>query len=102
MQQTLAIGDWDDRLSGYYVGETDTHLIHALPMIFNTRLVITRKDSDLKGWEDAWCYRDIASCMIAAATWDPAIEPEPTGWHKHPLSRRVRPDGDPTKEYVSD
>lgn len=58
---------------------------------FNARLVIvTAPDSPIMYREDGWCYTDAGAAAIALAAWDPASEPEPSGWIRHPASARRR------------
>jgi len=38
--------------------------------------------------------------VAAAQAWDIALQPEPDGWMRHPISGRRRPGGDATQEYV--
>lgn len=37
--------------------------------------------------------------LEALEAWDPATEPEPTGWHRDPHTGRRRVGGDPATEY---
>lgn len=72
--------------------------VYVIQMIFNARITIGPEFS--AGWyDDCWCYDTAAEALVAAATWDPDTEPEPTGWVKHPTSGRYRPGGDPEREY---
>ncbi len=49
---------------------------------------------------ERWCY---AAPLLAEASiieWrSRGFEGEPLGWHKHPDTGRVRPNGDPSKEH---
>jgi hypothetical protein len=38
--------------------------------------------------------------LEALDAWDPATEPDPSGWHRDPHTGRRRPGGDPAAEYV--
>ena len=52
-------------------------------------------------YRDRWCYDTLAHARMALDLWDPLSDPEPIGWHRHPLSGRRRPEGDASKEYVN-
>lgn len=73
--------------------------IWVIPMMFTTRMVIG--SATAQTYDDLWCFDDPETAVIQAVMWDPATEPEPNGWHRHPPSGRRRRDGDPTREYVS-
>lgn len=72
----------------------------VVPMIFTTRIVIGSPGSQTV--DDAWCFHDPGSAILAAISWDPESEREPQGWHRHPPSGRRRPGGDPEQEYISE
>lgn len=67
-------------------------------MIFTYRLCIGGEDG--YGYDDAWCYHNLASALRALKDWDGEGDDPPYGWHRHIGSGRRRPDGDPAKEYV--
>lgn len=48
-------------------------------------------------FDDVWDYPSAAAAIAAAETWDGTGEPD--GWHRHPRTKRYRPDGDPSREY---
>jgi hypothetical protein len=52
---------------------------------------------DRSGYDDRWCFCDMATAEQALKAWDGA---EPEGWHRHPNTGRRRPDGDKEREYV--
>jgi hypothetical protein len=53
------------------------------------------------GYDDHWCYRDLASVVETYAAWEPLTEKEPEGWVRHPPTGRRRfPSGDPATEEV--
>lgn len=43
-----------------------------------------------------------ARALAALDAWDPSVEPEPSGWHRDPYTRRRRIAGDPETEYLED
>jgi hypothetical protein len=54
------------------------------------------------GHGDRWCYESREAAMIALFAWEHrGGEGEPNGWHRHPISGRRRPGGDPSKEYIA-
>jgi hypothetical protein len=68
-------------------------------MIYTYKLVIGTIGAPC--YDSDWCYKDRASAMAAFNHWNPATEPEPSGWVRHPPSGRRRfPDGDPATEEV--
>jgi hypothetical protein len=54
----------------------------------------------LEGVDDLWQYQEIVFALHAAATWNPAMQPEPFGFYRHPSSGRRRPFGNPEAENV--
>lgn len=75
----------------------DGRVVVLYPMIYTTRLCIGPAESPC--YDDAWCYPDVGTGLLAFATWDGEGDP-PEGWTRHPASGRRRPDGDPAQEYV--
>lgn len=73
--------------------------VWVVPMLFTTRVMIGEASSRATV-DDMWCYHDPIRAIAAAVIWDPAVDKEPHGWHRHPPSGRRRPDGDPDQEYV--
>jgi hypothetical protein len=73
--------------------------IWVYPMMFTYKLVIGPVGKDC--YSDGWCYKDLNSATTAFSEWNPATEPEPQGWVRHPRTGRRRfPDGDPATEEV--
>ncbi len=68
------------------------------PLFFTHRLIIGPVQAETV--DDAWCYHDAESAIAAAEAWDPAKDSEPTGWHRHPVTDRRRPGGDPALERI--
>ena len=68
--------------------------------IYNAILTIGRAD-DLWGYETHYCYENPVQAAIAAEAWNPAVEPEPSGWFRHAQTGRRRPHGDPELEYFN-
>ena len=78
----------------------DGRSIWLRQMLFNWLLSIG--PTEAQWYETTWEYTDPARAVVAFLSWDPASEPEPAGWYRHPSSGRRRPDGDPAREYVSE
>lgn len=77
---------------GFFVHETDTHLVHVMEMIFSYRIVRTSK-GDQSGPDRAWCYygKDLgtfAKAVLAASMWDGADDSQPRGWDKDAMTGR--------------
>jgi hypothetical protein len=53
------------------------------------------------GHEDLWCYESLPEALAAMHAWNPENEEEPTGWFRHPITGRRRPNGDSLQEYVA-
>lgn len=51
---------------------------------------------------DRWRYETEELVMKAVTDFveEPPAGYEPSGWHRHPPTRRRRPAGDPTREYI--
>lgn len=61
------------------------------PLMFTAAIIVGRV-GDLTGYDDRWCYHDVASARSALDAWVGQGEPE--GWHRHPATgRRVISDG---------
>ena len=49
---------------------------------------------------DRWCYKTLPQALAALEKWEPLCNPDPGhGWHRHPMTGRRRPNGDPAREY---
>lgn len=76
-------------------------------MFFNTRICETPLDND-GVYNRGWCYTASTPVLAlihaagAALAWDGHPDTEPEGWIKETTSRRLRPDGDPAREYEGD
>jgi hypothetical protein len=68
------------------------------PLLFHWTMMIGQI-GDKYGYEDRFCFADQELAENALRQWNG--EGEPVGWHRHPMSGRRRPNGDPTKEYVA-
>jgi hypothetical protein len=69
------------------------------PMLHTFRIAVGAVEGG--GYDDCWCYKDLLNAYTAFCDWNPATEPEPQGWVRHPPSGRRRfPDGDPATEEV--
>ena len=91
---------WNEERCSWTVKETDTHLIEVTQFMYTFAIVTTVK-ANLGEYDDRWCYKSLPDAIKAAVEWDPAVEPEPEGWHRHPLTGRRRPDGNKSKEYIN-
>jgi hypothetical protein len=85
---------------GYRVKETETHYIDVVPMLFNHRLVTTRKDNPLL-YDRGWCYQGaglegFTAAVTAALAWDGSDDTEPEGWIKNPITGERREPPSPT------
>jgi hypothetical protein len=69
-----------------------------LPLLF-THAIVYGTLGDMTGMDDRWCYESLGGAIEAFFNWDGTGEPE--GWHRHPVTGRRRPEGNPDLEYVS-
>lgn len=69
--------------------------------IFTHAIAIGRTDDGV-GFSDFWCYQTRQQAEDAMAAWNPLTTKEPEGWIRNPRTGRRRPEGDASKEYVSD
>ncbi len=73
-------------------------------MLTNARICETPLD-DENVYERGWCYigatlqEALVRAAGAALAWDGNPDTEPEGWIKEVTSQRVRPGGDPAREY---
>lgn len=77
----------------------DGRIVWIQPFAYTSAIMCMRPGQDL--FEDRWCFHSTTAALTALWAWSTALEPEPTGWHRHLPSGRRRPDGDPGKEYVN-
>ena len=68
------------------------------PLMFHWTMIIG-EIGDQCSYADRFCYADRNAAIRAIFTWNG--EGQPTGWHRHPLTGRRRPDGDPAREYIA-
>lgn len=54
------------------------------------------------GYDEVWDFPGVEAALLALETWNPEEEAEPSGWHRHHMTGRYRPDGDKAKEYVKE
>ena len=73
-------------------------LIGVLPLTFGRALIGVGRP-DAQAFDDVWDFPSRVRALAEAAVWDPAQDPEPNGWDRHPSSGRYRTDGDPAREY---
>lgn len=79
----------------------DGSYVMAKPLMFHWTLL--RGDfSDHHGYFDRWCFatKELAMQALAEFPESPAGSYEPSGWHRHPMTGRRRPEGLPEAEYV--
>lgn len=95
----LPFAVWDDERAVWVVGGTSAYTIDVMPLLFTAALVTTPRGQD-RYYTDRWCYTTVEKAALAGHAWDPAVDKEPSGWHRHPASGRRRPDGDPAQEHV--
>lgn len=79
---------YDEARELYRAGETRTHLVDILPMIFNHRLVLTPK-GQLTTYDAGWCYPSLDAVLDALRSWDPAGGGQPPGYLKSLLGQDV-------------
>jgi len=76
---TATLGEWGD------------YLIQAMPMLFTTRIVMTRKGYEDKWYDHGWCFDKGMGAFFATWAWNPATEAEPAGYIKAVAERRTLP-----------
>lgn len=77
---------------------SDGQEIRVVPFIYTYAIVI--QDPGAHWHKDRWCYERLEDALREMRTWDPKVTKEPNGWHRHPISGRRRPEGDPAREYI--
>lgn len=75
----------------------DGRYLAIVPFIYTFAIVI---GTDVRFYDDRWCFHYLEDALRQFKTWDPMTTPEPTGWHRHLSSGRRRPEGDAAREYV--
>jgi hypothetical protein len=73
----------------------------ALLKFAYTSAVILREENNPFVYLDRWCYHDAKAALVGATCWLESENAEPTGWHRHPMTGRRRPDGNPALEYIN-
>lgn len=91
---------WDDEAKGWLVDELpDGRAMWVVPFLYTHAIVIGRPGVGY--YDDRWCYATRERALLFALVWNPAVDPEPAGWHRHPSSGRRRAGGDPALEVVA-
>ena len=78
----------------------DGRAVTLAQMPFDNWHLCLSESEDAPGHLDGWWYGTKYIALLAAHLWDPTQTKEPEGWYRNPKSRRWRPDGDATQEYV--
>lgn len=79
----------------------DTGDFFAVNRFMYTAGIIRGPVRDRGNYEDRWCYEHTVLAIAAVEEWrGRGFADEPTGWHRHPISGRRRPEGDASREYV--
>ena len=78
----------------------DGTYIMVKPLMFHWTM-IRGVVGDTTGYFDRWCYatKELAMYALSAFPSNPPSGYEPAGWHRHPMSGRRRPNGDPSLEH---
>lgn len=90
-----------------HCGYLDARLVRSAryvaisPLMYTFAIIVGPIEHAAVGYEDRWCYQSLAQARAALSAWDGEPGTEPTGWIRHPLSGRRRPDGDPALEYIA-
>ena len=80
--------------------------VEVVPLIFGrARLCVwswwdAAGEGPRVGYDDVWDYDDPTVAIAAMHAWSPPAQAEPAAWMRHAGTRRYRPGGDPTGEYV--
>jgi hypothetical protein len=77
----------------------DGTVIAVGPMSFSNGRLFW--DINEAGYDDFYCYDSVDHARDSMMAFDPAVDAEPFGWHRHYRSGRRRPDGDPTREFIN-
>jgi hypothetical protein len=73
-------------------------MVAVMPLTFGRgQLGIGRADA--QEFADVWDFPSLARAIAEATSWNPD-DGEPQGWHRHPGTKRYRPNGDVAQEYV--
>ncbi len=91
-------GDLDERGFAFVRDLGDGRMIGVMPLTFG-RGCLGIGRSDAGAFDDVWDFLSLARAIAEAETWNPADEPEPQGWNRHPSTGRYRPGGNPAQEY---
>jgi len=70
----------------------DGRLLALVPLLFD-RVSLTLGPGGAAydgGFSEAWDYEDLTAAFLFFLTYDPATDPEPTGWLRHTPSMRRR------------
>jgi len=68
------------------------------PLMFHWTMIVGQI-GDRFGYEDRWCYQTRQLAERGLREW--SGDGDPVGWHRHPMTARRRPCGDPKLEYVA-
>jgi hypothetical protein len=82
---------------GYRIGETETHIIDVMRMLYNWRITTTPKHSPLT-YDGGWCYvgtdpGTFLKAVVAAKIMIETGADQPCGWNKNVMTGEWREDG---------
>lgn len=81
-----------------YVGNRYVAIVN---FVYTVGIISGERIHETIGYDDRWCYENMALAHKAFEEWDGAVGTEPQGWHRHPNTGRRRPDGTPESEYIN-
>ena len=89
---------YQERLIHYKTIKDDQIFVMVVRQLYNYSLLSGVVGDVTDGYTDRWCFSERMAASLAFLTYKG--EEEPTGWIRHLPSNRLRPDGDPSQEYV--
>lgn len=81
---------WNAEIMGHVVKVTPRWVVAVVPMIYNDRVVLCRRERDewRTGYVAGWCYDKGGAAGLAALAWDPERDAEPAGYRKKAVDSR--------------
>lgn len=74
----------------------------VMPLLWGYANLVLGNVEECSQFIDVWQYATVDAAIVALALWYIEATPEPGGWVVHQSSGRRRPNGDKTREYISE
>lgn len=81
---------FDEQIESMVYGHYGSWMVSVTPQMFNDRILLTSRETYPRGWTAGFCYDKGPAAGLAAALWDPTVEPYPMGFKRIAADSRDR------------